>query len=387
MRHRLVLSCPTLIAVLAAPLWAQQLNPAHLPADTQWLIYVDSRAAASSLVYQQFITLLPQDRLDQAKRSCITKYGFDPVADVGAMYLFGPNAADLTVENPERPPHSTFIAHVRVDQKKMLAAMTQAAGKNYSTTRHHVHTIHHTGYMPKAMTEAALRLDAQGKARLDIQLDDELGMTAPYMVFYPGDLLVAGSQLEHLKTTLDVMDGLAPSMAQAGPGSILPIVSPGTYLVFAATSDVWNQLVGVDPNPAPAPDPGLPNTLDFRVKLGPRGAALMIGEFENQTFLATRFCVIDAQTAGHVKAAVEGLRAMFALSTVSGQSPQATAMQHLVRVLNTMEIAADQDDLRLAVRVPNEQLSMLIDLAKAELVKELQPASPATPPDSKPVGK
>lgn len=349
------------LAVLAAPLPAQQLNPAHIPADAQWLVFIGGNN--QNLLVRQFLELLPQDKIKSAQLQCIRKYGFDPETDVKSMVVFSDSIDNLA--NDHKEPDGTFVAQVHFDRLKMTQAIIQAAGKEYQSTQYQGHTIHQIP-VRRRDPQVKLNVSAKGDGRLEVDLGEDWGITAPYMVLDKPDLLIAGANLERLKKTLDVIDGRSPSLAGAKGPTLIPKLPEGTYLLFAASNAVWMKTAGFDAEKI-TPAPPQRNSLQWNLQLADRGAALIMGEADNHTFISTRLCMQDASTASNLKMTVEGLRAMMALSNVNGQTLEAQMMRYLMNTLNTADIAVDQDELRLTLRVPNDQIKSMIQMAKSEL--------------------
>lgn len=109
---------------------AAKLNPAHVPADAQWLVHIDYESLSDSAMWQKIRDEKPGvSKLIQgwAKK----RYGIDPSTDLKSMTLFSRDYREYT---------GTVIVHAEYDAAKMEDRLRKAM--KHRTTKWKDHTLH-----------------------------------------------------------------------------------------------------------------------------------------------------------------------------------------------------------------------------------------------------
>ena len=254
----LTLTIAALLA-FASSARAEPLDLKYAAADAKWAVHVDVDALRQSPVvqkaYQKCLEMHPDaaKHMDKAQEML----GMDPRKDLHAVLAYG---KDTDKE------HGILLIHADVNQKLLLEKAAKAP--EHKVTQYGSYELHswkHTGRHGSRPVTGA---------------------------FYKPDVLVFAGSVEAVKGALDVLDGKSPGMSDKD-APLAGHTHPGAIFVARAAA--------IDPK---IHCPILSQADSFRVT---------IGENEGQSYYRARLVLKSAETAGQVKAIVEGFQALVSL--------------------------------------------------------------------------
>lgn len=196
----------TLVAILTLTLgWtvlvqAEPLKPEHVAADAKWLAHLDADAARSSPVVQEFCEECLKDWPGSHEWTELReKWDVDFAKDLHGVTLYGAKIARH---------HNVAIIHANLNKEAMLKKLEKMC---VETAKHGAHTI----YMWTKHKETKHEYPVA-------------------VALFKPDTLVVSSDVDVVKSALDVLDGKSPSLA--GKESPLTTNIPsGTIFLARAT--------------------------------------------------------------------------------------------------------------------------------------------------------
>lgn len=193
---------------------AAPLQIRELPADSQWLLFVDVDAMQSSEViqklYQGCIEEFPQ--ASEMFEKIRSEFGIDLRKDLHSMTYFGTKYA----------PHSgVLIVRTEVDKEVLLGKARKAPDHN---------TVKYRDYEIHTWTDHKGRMGAHEAAG----------------VFYKPEVLVFAGSLDDLKNALDVLDGKKKSLADE-KSPLADKVPEGAMFLARAVDIKTDELPGKQP--------------------------------------------------------------------------------------------------------------------------------------------
>lgn len=132
--HRLTLLAFLPILILAmvglSSTNAGELNPAHVPADAQWLVHVDYESLSDSAMWKKLRDEKPN--VSQAVRGWMkSRYGIDPPKDLKSLTMFSRDYRQYT---------GSVVIQAEYEADKIEARLRKAL--NHRTTQWQEHTLH-----------------------------------------------------------------------------------------------------------------------------------------------------------------------------------------------------------------------------------------------------
>lgn len=296
-----------LLAAVAAAATAGPLVPAHLPADTKWVIHLNIDAIKSSQLARECCDDAQKEKVVERLEVMVDKIGLNPAKD-----LLGATIYDAHYGSRE----GVMLIHVaRMDQDKLVELLKKKE-PDHKTSKYGERTIY--------TWEMKHRHHKQ-----------ELSGT-----FANDKTIVIASDEKHIKMALDVIDGKSESLQKKS--DVLKGVSKKAMFVVRAI-DV---------------DPEYMETTRCPVLRICTAAAAQYAEKDGELQAKYRFTTKIAEDAEQLGKAIEGLKALAALRI--GDAPKGKQLLDAVKIKSS--------DTTVSIRFSAESKS-LIAMAKEQMKK------------------
>lgn len=317
------IACALLLGVTAASQSAP-LDLDQVAAEAAWVVHLDGDAARASSALQRAYQKLVETNQVVEKQLDLLRFmiGMDPRKDLHGITVYGKKLGKND---------GVLILHADVDRKLLLDKVKMLP--DHEATRYRDREIHSW-------------TDAKGKK-------NERPVAG---VFHRPTVVVFAPTVADLKAALDVLDGLAPSLAKNAPPSPLAVaVPPGAILLARATRLAEAEL--------PFKSPPLTQS---------RSISLAMGEDGGELFVEAELEVKAQETAEQVRSILEGVRAAAELQR--GDDPGA------VRLIKRFKVSAANKAVKVEFRASAAEVWAQLE---KDLKHAAQPAgtSPTTKHD------
>ena len=289
---------------LAPPLRAEPFAGKQVPADAKWLVHIDIDAIKTGKVARAIGAhwlRLPAGAEHLKRVGAVV--GLDPAEDLRSITIYGGQYAE---------PAAVVVLRAKVDRERLMAFLR--AGPGYRTHAYGEHEL---------VEWTANR----GK-------ENEHTVTGS---FHGPMVIVFGRDPAEVKKALDVLDGRASGLGEHDPLSPAH-TPPGTMI----------QARGVDLAEVELP---FKSPLVRKSKL----FSVAVGEHEGEAFAAATATTESAETAGQLRAVVEGLLAMAEL--------EFDADEQATRLLEAVEVSSSEKTVTVEFRGPPNEVSSLVEKA------------------------
>ncbi|MEX0727883.1 MAG: hypothetical protein WEB58_13275 [Planctomycetaceae bacterium] len=272
---------------LTGALQAGPLNPAHIGADSKWVVHVNIEAIrAIPPVKEMHEKFLQKDRVQAKVQEISTMLGMNPTQDI-----FGVTAYSTGYEEHK----GVALVYVRKADREKLVALFKQKHPDHKTTQHGDRTVY-------SWTEKHRGCEI------------ELSGT------FAGDgIILIGSGTDHVHAALDVIDGKRPATA-ADAASVSGATS--NDLVFIRAMDIPEELT---------------KKAKAKVALNISGGTAQWQFADNR--LSAHYDVIarTAETAQALKAVVDGVKA--------GGTLRYQDLADVLKVVNALSTAVENQTL------------------------------------------
>jgi len=321
---RRVLVAAVLALAATTPLRAEPLDLGHVPADAKWLAHIDfdalREASLAQKIHDFWISQNPEKhrfQIEQFQKA----FGVDPINDIHDVTISGAVFAE-----------GSGVAIVRVGGEPRRLLQLLSFAPDYQTEEYGKHTLHrwteNKGKPNEHTTTGCFHSPADA----------------------PRTVAVVGRLADEVKAALDVLDGKSPSLGSPVAGNASPLkqdVPPGTVLVARAVELAKASL--------PFKSPFMRKT---------ELLALAGGQYDDEVFVQAKLVAGEPEVADHVRAAIEGLRAVVLL--------QNSENENLVEVLQAAKVDTAEATVSVEWRMDVDKLLKLLeeDWEKRRKVKQ-----------------
>lgn len=272
------------LACLATAVQADPLDLGRVAADAKWMVHVDfaavKRTELARYVAERWLALPGAQRsLAEARE----KIGIDPIEDLLGLTFYGRNY---------HPEDGVVLIEATGKRDRLIEFLGRQSG--YASTAYRSYTIHR-------WTESK----AAGEHTL-------AGVTVG------NRLLIVGRSEELVKQAVDVLDGVAPSLAD-GASPLCVDSPPGSCALAVATA--------FEETDAPFKSPVLRQS---------RRIALAMGEWQGTTFVRGEILARSEEAAQQIRTVIDGMIALVRMQL--DEFPELRAALDPLEVTQTGEI-------------------------------------------------
>jgi len=287
---------------------AAVLDGKRVPEDAKWLLHVDMDALRESKTWKTMLQgMLEKNAGFQKTVQDVQMFtGFKFPQDLHDVTLYGKSFTEEA---------AVVVIHATVDSATLLGQLALAPG--YEVTKHGEHEVH-------AWQDKGKQL---------------------YGSFQSGSVAVIGRSRENVEKAMDVLDGKAGGMKV---GSGVTEGAKGAVLAYVGGSGL-SELQKLQQAKTP-----LLNEAEL--------AWVSIGEQEESLVLRAAVGTKTPQTAGQMKAMVDGFKAMIALAAANESADAKTKMAGAV--VQSLNAKMEAKTVSAEWRVPLEMLQKVINLSK-----------------------
>lgn len=199
---------------------ADDLNPAHVPADAKWLIHVDFASLSDSATWQKLRKERPE--MTQGVRDWMkNQYGINPPKDLKSLTMFS---------REYRPYTGTVIVQAQYEASKIKAELQEA--KDHQTTQWNDQTLH-TFTKPNPVGHKQSEHQRSGQKKADRRSSGRHEMT---VVMVDQNTILLASSVDSAKDTLKLLAGESDSLK--GKDSPLLTDKKEAAWVYAAATNL-----------------------------------------------------------------------------------------------------------------------------------------------------
>jgi hypothetical protein len=312
-----------MLSLSALPASAGGVDHKTIAADAKWVVHVDVEAAVASKV-GQFILNKARELgvpVDQKLAEVKEKVGFDPLADIKGVTIYGADYDELA---------PVLLVRAKVDREKVLGLLQ--ASETYKEIQLAEHVVHHW-VDPKAA---------------------ERGRPAErYGAFHGEDLVVIANTQQRLTEALKVLDGDSKNVTADEKLARAFAPAKGTLLFVSARDVVQKREL-----------PAARSLILKRI----RHVVIEVGTDDDEVTLAAAITVRDQKQAERLARLINGFVALAELKAemneAEGAEPEIPP--HALELLASVRAEAAEGRVKLTAAVSTETLIKVIGERMAE---------------------